>query len=83
MQIKGITELFPDMESNSKILHKLPMLNFIAGLLRSLSLQNIEAKASYCTQIYAFDSVVFGNLKEISEKISHERNYILLCADEN
>lgn len=43
-------ELFPDRESNSKKLHKLPMLNFIAGLLRSLSLQNMEAKASYRTR---------------------------------
>lgn len=71
------------MESNSKMLQKLSILNFIAGLLRCLSLQNIEAKACYCTQNSAFDSIVFGNLKEISEEINREKNYILLCVDEN
>lgn len=81
IQIKGIAELYPEIKSNSKILHKFPMLNFSADLLRGLNFNNTETNAPYYTQIYAIDSIVFGNIKEITEKVTWEKKYILFCVD--
>ncbi|TRZ08812.1 hypothetical protein HGM15179_018294 [Zosterops borbonicus] len=42
------------------------------GFLRGLNFRNSEANAPYCTQIYAIDAIVFGNIKETSEKVACE-----------
>lgn len=83
MQIKGIAELYPNTKSSSKILHELPIPNFFSGFLRGLNFHSSEANAPYCTQIYAIDAIVFGNIEETSEKVACEEKYVLVCVYEN